>query len=78
MEFSTHPICRTSDRSRDGTHGAVSLTDSYVDLRAYVLYGQDITVLPGGISRVAQPGTHVVNSSSGGLVKDTWVLEEGF
>ncbi len=78
VEFSTHLICRTSDRSRDGTHGAVSLTDSYVDLRAYVLYGQDITVLPGGISRVAQPGTHVVNSSSGGLVKDTWVLEEGF
>ncbi len=71
VEFSTHLICRTAD-------GTVSLTDSYVDLRTYVLYGQDITVLPGGISRVAQPGTHVVNSSSGGLVKDTWVLEEAF
>jgi uncharacterized circularly permuted ATP-grasp superfamily protein len=47
----------------------------HVDLRPYILYGEDIYVLPGGLTRVAlRPGSLVVNSSQGGGSKDTWVL----
>src|SRR5947199_6299715 len=47
----------------------------HVDLRPYVLYGKDIFVLPGGLTRVAlKKGSLVVNSSQGGGNKDTWVL----
>ena len=47
----------------------------HVDLRPYVLYGRDIYVLPGGLTRVAmRKGSLVVNSSQGGGSKDTWVL----
>ena len=48
----------------------------HVDLRPFVLYGEDITVVPGGLTRVAmRDGSLVVNSSQGGGTKDTWVLE---
>ena len=48
----------------------------HVDLRPYVLYGQEIYVLPGGLTRVAlKSGSLVVNSSQGGGSKDTWVLQ---
>jgi uncharacterized circularly permuted ATP-grasp superfamily protein len=47
----------------------------HVDLRPYILYGQEIYVLPGGLTRVAlRQGSLVVNSSQGGGSKDTWVL----
>ncbi|HUI28142.1 MAG TPA: circularly permuted type 2 ATP-grasp protein [Candidatus Kryptonia bacterium] len=47
----------------------------HVDLRPYVLYGRDIYVLPGGLTRVAlKKGSLVVNSSQGGGSKDTWVV----
>jgi len=47
----------------------------HVDLRPYVLYGEEIFVLPGGLTRVAlKKGSLVVNSSQGGGSKDTWVL----
>jgi len=47
----------------------------HVDLRPYVLYGKDVYVLPGGLTRVAlRRGSLVVNSSQGGGSKDTWVL----
>ncbi len=47
----------------------------HVDLRPYVLYGEDIYVMPGGLTRVAlKKGSLVVNSSQGGGSKDTWVL----
>jgi len=47
----------------------------HVDLRPYILYGQEIYVLPGGLTRVAlRRGSLVVNSSQGGGSKDTWVL----
>ncbi|HEX2930709.1 MAG TPA: circularly permuted type 2 ATP-grasp protein, partial [Candidatus Binatia bacterium] len=47
----------------------------HVDLRPYILYGDDIYVLPGGLTRVAlKEGSLVVNSSQGGGSKDTWVL----
>jgi uncharacterized circularly permuted ATP-grasp superfamily protein len=48
-----------------------------VDLRPYILYGEEIKVLPGGLSRVAlKKGSLVVNSSQGGGSKDTWVLQD--
>ena len=47
----------------------------HVDLRPYVLYGDKITIVPGGLTRVAlRKGSLVVNSSQGGGSKDTWVL----
>ncbi len=49
----------------------------HVDLRPYILFGEDIYVLPGGLTRVAlERGSLVVNSSQGGGSKDTWVLQE--
>jgi uncharacterized circularly permuted ATP-grasp superfamily protein len=49
----------------------------HVDLRPYILYGRNIFVLPGGLTRVAlKEGSLVVNSSQGGGSKDTWVLAE--
>jgi uncharacterized circularly permuted ATP-grasp superfamily protein len=46
-----------------------------IDLRPFVLYGETIRVLPGGLTRVAlRDGSYVVNSSQGGGSKDTWVL----
>jgi uncharacterized circularly permuted ATP-grasp superfamily protein len=49
----------------------------HVDLRPYVLSGKSVTLVPGGLTRVAlRDGSLVVNSSQGGGTKDTWVLEE--
>ena len=49
----------------------------HVDLRPYILYGRDIFVMPGGLTRVAlKKGSLVVNSSQGGGSKDTWVLAD--
>jgi uncharacterized circularly permuted ATP-grasp superfamily protein len=54
------------DRHFEGRH---------VDLRPYILYGKEIYILPGGLTRVAlKKGSLVVNSSQGGGSKDTWVL----
>ena len=48
-----------------------------VDLRPYILYGEKVIVMPGGLTRVAlRKGSLVVNSSQGGGSKDTWVLDE--
>jgi uncharacterized circularly permuted ATP-grasp superfamily protein len=48
----------------------------HVDLRPYILYGKDIYVNPGGLTRVAlKKGSLVVNSSQGGGSKDTWVVK---
>jgi uncharacterized circularly permuted ATP-grasp superfamily protein len=52
------------------------LEGRHVDLRPYVLYGKEIRVIPGGLTRVAlRKGSLVVNSSQGGGSKDTWVME---
>lgn len=52
------------------------LEGRHVDLRPYILYGKEINILPGGLTRVAlRKGSLVVNSSQGGGSKDTWVLE---
>ena len=48
----------------------------HIDLRPYVLYGDKVTIVPGGLTRVAlRKGSLVVNSSQGGGSKDTWVLQ---
>jgi uncharacterized circularly permuted ATP-grasp superfamily protein len=53
------------------------LEGRHVDLRPYILYGKDVFVLPGGLTRVALcKGSLVVNSSQGGGSKDTWVLAD--
>jgi uncharacterized circularly permuted ATP-grasp superfamily protein len=47
----------------------------HVDLRPYILYGDGVNVMPGGLTRVAlRKDSLVVNSSQGGGSKDTWVL----
>ena len=47
-----------------------------MDLRPYILFGDKINIVPGGLTRVAlEKGSLVVNSSQGGGSKDTWVLE---
>jgi uncharacterized circularly permuted ATP-grasp superfamily protein len=53
------------------------LEPRHVDLRPYVLYGDKVTIVPGGLTRVAlKQGSLVVNSSQGGGSKDTWVLSQ--
>ena len=47
----------------------------HIDLRPYILFGEHVTLVPGGLTRVAlRKGSLVVNSSQGGGSKDTWVL----
>ncbi len=49
----------------------------HVDLRPYILSGEKITIIPGGLTRVAlRKGSLVVNSSQGGGSKDSWVVDE--
>jgi uncharacterized circularly permuted ATP-grasp superfamily protein len=53
------------------------LEPRHVDLRPYVLFGDKVNIVPGGLTRVAlERGSLVVNSSQGGGSKDTWVLEQ--
>lgn len=66
LDFSMHVISCNDD--------AFDEDESFVDLRCFVLPAADY-VMPGGLTRVAKPGTRVVNSSAGGMIKDTWVLE---
>jgi uncharacterized circularly permuted ATP-grasp superfamily protein len=55
---------------------AAGVAPRHIDLRPYVLSGKTVTLVPGGLTRVAlREGSLVVNSSQGGGTKDTWVLE---
>ena len=64
--------------SRVPTLVGEKLEGRHVDLRPYALYGDDVWVLPGGLTRVAlRAGSCVVNSSQGGGSKDTWVVADG-
>jgi uncharacterized circularly permuted ATP-grasp superfamily protein len=64
VNFSQHPTL-----VNEGIEGR------HVDLRPFVLWGDTVKVLPGGLTRVAlQRGSLVVNSSQGGGSKDTWVF----
>ncbi len=68
VQLSTHPTFDPDSQC---------LAPRHVDLRPYVLVGEDITIVPGGLTRVAlRPGSLVVNSSQGGGSKDTWVLDD--
>jgi uncharacterized circularly permuted ATP-grasp superfamily protein len=67
IDFSTHVLNAAADCSEP--------VEVFVDLRAFVLPAIGY-VMPGGLTRVANPGTRVVNSSAGGSFKDTWVLED--
>ena len=54
-----------------------SMQGRHIDLRPYILVGQKVKIIPGGLTRVAlRAGSLVVNSSQGGGSKDTWVVEE--
>lgn len=47
----------------------------HIDLRPFVISGEEVAVVPGGLTRVAlREGSLIVNSSQGGGTKDTWVL----
>jgi len=61
--------------SRHPTYCDDAFGGRHIDLRPYILYGEDVKILPGGLTRVAlKKGSLVVNSSQGGGSKDTWVL----
>ncbi len=54
------------------------LAPRHVDLRPFAVFGEEIRIVPGGLTRVAlREGSMIVNSSRGGGSKDTWVLDEG-
>ena len=66
LDFSRAP-CLIGDR----------LEPRHVDLRPYILFGDKVNIVPGGLTRVAlEKGSLVVNSSQGGGSKDTWILEQ--
>jgi uncharacterized circularly permuted ATP-grasp superfamily protein len=69
IDFSTHVLCSAED-------GELCLRDSYADYRVHALSPDPNTVdvVPGAMTRVAAPGSRLVNISSGGVMKDTWVL----
>jgi uncharacterized circularly permuted ATP-grasp superfamily protein len=68
VELSQHPSFIDGESTFEGRR---------VDLRPYILNGEKVVVMPGGLTRVAlRSGSLVVNSSQGGGSKDTWVLED--
>src|SRR3712207_156262 len=69
LEFSTHVFCEVED-------GEFVLRDSHADYRIHALApdAQTVEVVPGAMTRVAAPGSRLVNISSGGKMKDTWVM----
>jgi len=74
-----HPECYiaqpTLALSTSPTLVAAGLAPRHIDLRPFVLSGREVSVVPGGLTRVAlHEGSLVVNSSQGGGTKDTWVL----
>lgn len=64
ITLSTHP-CFDGEK----------LEPRHLDLRAFVFHGNEVRVAPAALTRVAPPGSMVVNSSRGGGSKDTWLLE---
>jgi uncharacterized circularly permuted ATP-grasp superfamily protein len=75
IDFSTHMLCEA-----DVENGGFFLRDSYADYRVLALAPDQgdpdiVEVVPGALARVAAPGSHLTNISSGGKMKDTWVLE---
>jgi uncharacterized circularly permuted ATP-grasp superfamily protein len=59
------------------TFVANGVAPRHIDLRPFVLSGEEMSIVPGGLTRVAlREGSLVVNSSQGGGTKDTWVLQD--
>lgn len=76
VELSQHPSYIEDPGEKSGGTTLGHFEGRRVDLRPYILYGDKVTVMPGGLTRVAlRKGSLVVNSSQGGGSKDTWVLE---
>ena len=71
IDFSTHVLCETENE-------AFVLRDSHADLRIQALAPDEgeIWIVPGAMTRVAAPGSKLVNISRGGKMKDTWVLSQ--
>src|SRR5215203_1722516 len=74
IDFSTHVLCKA-----DSANGSFSLRDSYADYRMLALAPDPtdpsiVEIVPGTLARVAAPGSHLTNISSGGKMKDSWVL----
>jgi uncharacterized circularly permuted ATP-grasp superfamily protein len=74
IDFSTHVLCKA-----DSANGSFSLQDSYADYRMLALAPDPtdpsvVEIVPGTLARVAAPGSHLTNISSGGKMKDSWVL----
>jgi uncharacterized circularly permuted ATP-grasp superfamily protein len=72
IDFTTHVLCETDEEG-------FLLRDSYSDYRLLALAPDPedpgvVEMIPGSLSRVAAPGKHIVNISSGGKMKDSWVL----
>ena len=69
IDFSTHVLCETDE-------SGFVLRDAHADLRIHALApdAQTVEVVPGAMTRVAAPGNKLVNVSSGGRMKDTWIL----
>jgi uncharacterized circularly permuted ATP-grasp superfamily protein len=70
LDFSTHVLCETEDDE-------FVLRDAHADYRVHALApdADTVEVVPGAMTRVAAPGSKLVNISSGGKMKDTWVLK---
>jgi uncharacterized circularly permuted ATP-grasp superfamily protein len=63
--------------SRSPSYCDGTIEGRHVDFRPYALFGEEIKIIPGGLTRVAMDkGSLVVNSSQGGGSKDTWVLDQ--
>jgi uncharacterized circularly permuted ATP-grasp superfamily protein len=59
------------------TFAVAGVAPRHIDLRPFVLSGRELSIVPGGLTRVAlREGSLIVNSSQGGGTKDTWVLGE--
>ena len=71
IDFSTHVLCEADEAEND-----FLLRDSHADYRVHALAPdeQSVEVVPGAMTRVAAQGSKLVNISSGGKMKDTWVL----
>jgi uncharacterized circularly permuted ATP-grasp superfamily protein len=71
VDFSTHVLCEANEAEND-----FLLRDSHADYRIHALAPDErsVEVVPGAMTRVAASGSKLVNISSGGKMKDTWVL----
>jgi carboxylate-amine ligase len=67
LDFSRHLVFSDDELDFD---------ERFIDLRVYAVQDAlgNVTVFPGGLTRVARQGTRITNNSSGGACKETWVI----